>query len=146
MLLKIATMFIKTTFIDLNKVKKIRNCVSKCYLHLYFLIQQKLILSGEKLLMQAELKECVMCFIYFQVLFREGITVSISSLQDICDRFQGRLVYLSLHIRESPKRPILNEVKRCLSILDLNTSRSSSKGKHSIGRLFESQLVRGKTC
>ena len=35
---KIATMFIKTTFKDRNKVRRVRNYVLKCHLHLYFLI------------------------------------------------------------------------------------------------------------
>ena len=40
-IVKMATIFIKTTFKDSNKVKEIRNFVSKCNLYLYFLIQQK---------------------------------------------------------------------------------------------------------
>ena len=37
-IIKIATMFIKTTVKDSQKVKRIRNYVSKCNLYLYFLI------------------------------------------------------------------------------------------------------------
>ena len=44
-IVKMATIFIKTTFKDSNKVKEIRNFVSKCNLYLYFLIQQNTDLS-----------------------------------------------------------------------------------------------------
>ena len=37
-IINIVTMFIKTIFKDLIKVKRIRNYVSKCSLYLYFLI------------------------------------------------------------------------------------------------------------
>ena len=36
-IIKVATMFIKTTFKDPQKVKKIRNNVSKCNLYQYFM-------------------------------------------------------------------------------------------------------------
>ena len=49
-------MFIKTTFKDPNKVKRIRNYMLKCNLYLY---------SGEKILILAELKGCVTWFINF---------------------------------------------------------------------------------
>ena len=57
---KIVIMFIKTMFKDSKKVKRTRNYVSKCSLFLYFLIYQNLLISGEKLLLSAELKGCVM--------------------------------------------------------------------------------------
>ena len=37
-IIKIATTFIKTTFKDLKKFKRIRNYILKCYLYPYFLI------------------------------------------------------------------------------------------------------------
>ena len=46
--IKIATMFIKATFKDLNKVKRIRTYALRCNLHLYFLIKQKLLISDKK--------------------------------------------------------------------------------------------------
>ena len=58
-IIKIVTMFIKTIFKDSRKVKRIRNYVSKCNLYLYFLIQQNLLIPGEKMLMLAELRGCV---------------------------------------------------------------------------------------
>ena len=58
-IIKIATILIKTTFKDSSKVKRIRNCVLKCNLYLYFLIYQKLLISSEKMLMSAELKDYV---------------------------------------------------------------------------------------
>ena len=64
-IIKIVTMFIKIIFKDSRKVKRIRNYVSKCNLYLYFLIQQNLLISGEKMLMLAELRGCVTWFIYF---------------------------------------------------------------------------------
>ena len=57
--IKIATMFIKTTIKDSKKVERIGNYLLKCNLYLYFLIQQKLLISGEKMLMSAALKGCV---------------------------------------------------------------------------------------
>ena len=48
-------MFIKTIFKEITKVKRCRNYVLKSYLYLYFLIWQKLLISGEKILMSAEL-------------------------------------------------------------------------------------------
>ena len=62
---RLLTMFIKTIFKDLIKVKRIRNYVTKCSLYLHFLIQQNLLISGEKMLMSAELTGCVTWFIYF---------------------------------------------------------------------------------
>ena len=52
-------MFIKTITKDATKVKRIRNYVSKSSLYVYFLMQQNLSISGGKMLMSAELKECV---------------------------------------------------------------------------------------
>ena len=37
-IIRIATMFIKATFKDSKKVKKIRNYILKCNLYLYFLV------------------------------------------------------------------------------------------------------------
>ena len=61
-IIKIATMFIKTTFKDSKKVKRIRNYVLKCNLYLYFFIWQKLLICSEKMLISAELKACVTLF------------------------------------------------------------------------------------
>ena len=58
-IIKIITIFIRTIFKDSKKVKIIRNYVSKCNLYLYFLIQQNLLISNEKILMSAELKRCI---------------------------------------------------------------------------------------
>ena len=62
---KIITRFIKKIFKDSRKVKRIRNYVLKCNLYLYFLIYQNLLISGEKILMSAEVRGCVTWFIYF---------------------------------------------------------------------------------
>ena len=47
-IIKIANKFIKTTFKDSKKVKRIRNYILKCNLYPYFLIYQKLLNSGKK--------------------------------------------------------------------------------------------------
>ena len=61
-IIKIATMFIKTTFKGSKRVKRIRNYALKCNLYLYFLIKQRLLISGEKMLILAELKWCIKWF------------------------------------------------------------------------------------
>ena len=58
-IIKIVTMFIKTIIQDSRKVKRIINYVSKSSLYLYFLMWQNLLISGEKMLLPAELKGCV---------------------------------------------------------------------------------------
>ena len=64
-IIKIFTMFIITIYTNSRKVKINRNYVSKCNLYLYFLIQQNLLISSEKMLVSAELKGCVTWFIFF---------------------------------------------------------------------------------
>ena len=58
-IIKIITIFIKIVFEDSKNVKRIRNYVPKCNLYLYFLIYQKLLISGEKMLISAEIRGCV---------------------------------------------------------------------------------------
>ena len=58
-IIKIVAMFIKKFFNDSRKTKRIRNYISKCNLYLYFLILQNLLISSEKMLMSAALRECV---------------------------------------------------------------------------------------
>ena len=64
-IIKIATIVIKTTSKDSEIVKRIRNYVLKWNLYLHFLIKQKLLISGAKMLMPAEIKVCITWFIYF---------------------------------------------------------------------------------
>ena len=64
-IINIATKFIKTSFKDSKKVKKVIKYVLKCSLYLHFLIQQKLLISGQKMLMSAKLKACVTRYVYF---------------------------------------------------------------------------------
>ena len=59
-IIKLITSFIKQIFEDSLKTKKIKNCVLKWNLYLYFLILQNLLISGEKMLMSAEVRGCVM--------------------------------------------------------------------------------------
>ena len=49
-IIKIITMFIKATFKDSIKAKIIRKNVLKCNFYLHFSIKQKLLISGEKML------------------------------------------------------------------------------------------------
>ena len=56
-IIKIATMLIQKAFKDSKKVKRITNYVH-IKLYLYFLIEQKLEISGETL-MSAELRGCI---------------------------------------------------------------------------------------
>ena len=58
-IIRIVTMFIKTTTKDSRKVKKIRNYLSNSNLYVYFLMSQNLLISTEKMLMSAEFKGCV---------------------------------------------------------------------------------------
>ena len=59
-IIKIATMIVKTTFKDSKNFKRIRSYALKCNLYLYFLIflEQKLLISSEKMPMSTEVKEC----------------------------------------------------------------------------------------
>ena len=47
-IIKVAITFNKTTLKDSKKVKRIKNYVLKCNLYLYFLVQQKLLISDGK--------------------------------------------------------------------------------------------------
>ena len=61
-------MLTKTTFKDSKKVKRIRNYVLKSNLYLYVIkvnLQQKLLISGEKMLMLADLMGFIKCFIFW---------------------------------------------------------------------------------
>ena len=65
-IVKIVTMFIKKICKDSIKVEWIRNYVLKCNLYLYFLIQQKLLISSKK---NADVwrtqVECHMIYMFF---------------------------------------------------------------------------------
>ena len=58
-IIKIIDRFIKQTFKDSRKAKRITNYVLKFNLYLHFLISQSLLISGEKMLIVAEVRECV---------------------------------------------------------------------------------------
>ena len=55
-IIKIVTTVIKAILKDLKRVKINRNDLQKRNLYLYFLIQQKLLISGEKMPLSAEPK------------------------------------------------------------------------------------------
>ena len=69
-MIKIATMFIRKTFRDSKIVERIRNYVLKCNLYLYFLILQKLLIFGEKILMSAELRGVSRVLYAFWIFFK----------------------------------------------------------------------------
>ena len=58
-IIKVLPIFIKKTFKDSQKVKRIGYYALKRNLYMYFSIKQKLLITGEKMLMSAELKRCV---------------------------------------------------------------------------------------
>ena len=58
-IIKIEPMFIIRTFKDSKKAKRIRFSLLKFNLYLYFLIQKKLLISGDKMLISAEIKRGV---------------------------------------------------------------------------------------
>ena len=59
----IASIPVKTTFKESKKFKRIRNYILKYNVYPYFLIEKKLLISSEKKLTSAELKEYVTWFI-----------------------------------------------------------------------------------
>ena len=59
-IVKIETMLIKEIFKASKQVKRTGNYVSICNVYLCFLIQQNLLIFGEKMLISAELKGYVM--------------------------------------------------------------------------------------
>ena len=65
-IIKNITRIVKQIFKDSIKAKRIRNYVLKYNLYLYFLIKQNLLIPGEKVLISAEVRECVTWFIYFK--------------------------------------------------------------------------------
>ena len=58
-IIKIITRFINQIFKDSRKAIRIRNYVLKRNLCLHFMMEQSFLISGEKMLMSAEVKECV---------------------------------------------------------------------------------------
>ena len=80
-IIKALIMFIRTTFKDLKKVRRIGNYVSKFNLQnaiLYFLIQQNLLISSEKMLMSAD--------IFFGSFLGKVKLYQVSSVYDMCDK------------------------------------------------------------
>ena len=69
-IIKIAATFIKTALKDSNAIY--------CNLYLYFLIQQKLLISGKKMLMSSELKGCGMRDV-IHIYCGSSLTVSVPS-------------------------------------------------------------------
>ena len=117
-IINILTMFFITIYKDSRKVKIDRNCVSKCNLYPYFLIQQNLLISGEKMWMSAELKGCVAWFIYFLNLLWVRYNCAKFEHCRICltDFREGAFLRGAPppppHPWAAPKKLILNRVKR----------------------------------
>ena len=99
-------MFIKTIFKDSGKVKRIKNYLLKCNLYLYFLIYQNMLISGEKILMSAELKRCVTWLLFFWIFFRHGISVWSFIIVGYVRQTLDKGAFLGPPMREQPrKRP-----------------------------------------
>ena len=80
-IIKIVTTVIKAILKDLKRVKINRNDVPKRNLYLYFLIQQKLLISGEKMPLSAEPKWFASWFTYAFGSFLGKVTMyKVSSL------------------------------------------------------------------
>ena len=99
--IRIITIFIKTILKDSRKVKRVKNYVSKHNPYLHFLIQQNFLISIEKMLISAELKECVTGLIYILDLLQVKYNCQVSSVLDMCDRGGRPLCPLSV---SSPKK------------------------------------------
>ena len=110
-------MFIKTIFKGSKEVKRIRNYGSKRNLYLYFLMRLNLLISGEKMLMSAELKSCVMWFIYFLDLLQ--IKYNCAKFRHCRIRVQilgrGDLFAPPRSSVSSPERTILNRINADIS-------------------------------
>ena len=65
-IIKIVTTFIKKVFKDSKKVKRIKNCASKCNVYLYFLIYENLLISGEKCWCQQNSKGVSRVYTFFR--------------------------------------------------------------------------------
>ena len=74
-IIKVSTMFIKTTFNDSKKVKPIGNYALKRNLYLYFLIKQKLLISVKKYWRQQNSKGVSRDLYIFWSFFRQVMTV-----------------------------------------------------------------------
>ena len=103
--------FTKFFFKDSGKVQRIRNYVSKCNVYMYFLIEQIMLISGEKMLISAELSRCVTWLIYF---------LDLLWVRYNCDQFHHCKICVAdfrdggpfcPHPWPVPKMPILNRVK-----------------------------------
>ena len=64
-IIKIGIKLFKITVKKSRKVKRVRNYVLKWNFYLCFPILQKLVISGEKMLMSAKIKGCVTWLLYF---------------------------------------------------------------------------------
>ena len=85
----------QTIFLRLTQQisKESEKCIKLHFFYLYFLILWKLLIFDE-MLMSAEIKGCIMCFIHFWILLKWGITVThfmivgyvlqISNIQYVC--------------------------------------------------------------
>ena len=115
-------MFIKAIFKSSNDVKRIRNCVPKQNLFLYFLIQQNL-------LFPADISRAGRVFHVIHILFGSSLGMvqlcQVSSLHDMSDRFQGGEFFVPHHPRAAPKRPILIRVKSCKKMMEFFFSKVS---------------------
>ena len=110
-IIKVLTRFTKKISKDSRKVQRIRNYVSKCNLYLYLLIEQIMLISGEKMLMSAELRVCVTWLIYFLDLLWVRYNRDQFHHCRICVADFREGGPFCPHPWPAPKMPILNRVK-----------------------------------
>ena len=112
-IIKVLTIFFITIYKDSRKVKIDRNHVTKYNRYMYFLIKQNLLISGEKILIAAELKRSVTWFIYFWIFFGWDITVPSFFIVGYVWQILGRGGFLPPPPPSvsSPKKAHLNRVE-----------------------------------
>ena len=111
-IIKIEPMFITKTFKDSKKAKRIRISILKFVLYLYFLIQEKLLISGDKMLISAEIKRCVSWFICFlNFLYVRYNCVKFQNCRLCVTDFREQAFFRPLHPWAAPKKAILHRVK-----------------------------------
>ena len=103
--MKILTRFIIPIYKDSRKVQINRNYASKWNLYLYVLIQQNLLISGEKMLMSPELKGCVTWFIYvLDLVWARHNCTNCHHCRICLTDFREGGRFWSLPIREQPRK------------------------------------------
>ena len=112
-IVKITAMLIKATFKD-SKSWKIRNHVLKCNLYLYFLISQKLLISGEKSWSQQNSRAVSRYLYVFWIFFKLGIAIPSSTIALYVRQILRRGPFVPLILEQSQKGASWRELKQHL--------------------------------